>query len=272
MIAGEQQPPIVHALAAIMNEKLGNVGKTVFYTDPVEANPVDQLASLLDLVKDLDAGAVELLIIIGGNPAFNSPVELGMRRPPEEGEAAHSPRPVLRRNQPGVPVADAGDAFPGNLGRRARLRRHGHHPAAADSAALRRPLGDAVAAIADRAAREDVLTRSSRAIGTAQHTGERFRSLVAASGARWRGARHRAAGEERQRPREKLSVRAPGPRSWAASWKSSSGPTPRFTTAASPITAGCRNCPSRSPNSPGTTPRSSARLPRIGWACRRATC
>ena len=29
-----------------MNATLGNVGKTVFYTDPVEANPVDQLASL----------------------------------------------------------------------------------------------------------------------------------------------------------------------------------------------------------------------------------
>jgi MoCo/4Fe-4S cofactor protein with predicted Tat translocation signal len=78
VIAGEQQPPIVHALAAIMNEKLGNFGKTVFHTDPIETNPTDQLASLLDLVKDLDAGAVEVLIIIGGNPAFNSPVELGM--------------------------------------------------------------------------------------------------------------------------------------------------------------------------------------------------
>jgi hypothetical protein len=64
VIAGEQQPPIVHALAHVMNEKLGNVGKTVFYTDPIEANPWtrDQLASLQDLVKDLDAGAVDLLI------------------------------------------------------------------------------------------------------------------------------------------------------------------------------------------------------------------
>ena len=79
MIPGEQQPPIVHALAAIMNEKLGNVGKTVFQTDPIEANPVDQLASLQDLVKDLDAGAVEVLIVIGGNPAFTAPVELGFR-------------------------------------------------------------------------------------------------------------------------------------------------------------------------------------------------
>jgi MoCo/4Fe-4S cofactor protein with predicted Tat translocation signal len=79
VIPGEQQPPIVHALAAIINEKLGNTGKTVFHTDPIEANPVDQLASLKDLVKDLDSGAVDLLIVLGGNPAFTAPVELGMR-------------------------------------------------------------------------------------------------------------------------------------------------------------------------------------------------
>ena len=79
MIAGEHQPPIVHALAHVMNATLGNVGKTVFYTDPIEANPVDQLASSQDLAKDLDAGAVDLLLILGGNPVFNAPVELGMR-------------------------------------------------------------------------------------------------------------------------------------------------------------------------------------------------
>ena len=79
MIAGEHQPPAVHALAHAMNATLGNVGKTVFYTDPIEANPVDQLASLQDLVKDLDAGAVDLLLILGGNPVFNAPVELGLR-------------------------------------------------------------------------------------------------------------------------------------------------------------------------------------------------
>ena len=79
MIAGEYQPPAVHALAHAMNATLGNVGKTVFYTDPIEANPVDQLASLQDLVKDLDAGAVDLLLIVGGNPVFTAPVELGMR-------------------------------------------------------------------------------------------------------------------------------------------------------------------------------------------------
>ena len=79
VIAGECQPPIVHALAHVMNDKLGNVGQTVIYTDPIEANPVDQAASLEELVKDLDEGTVDLLLILGGNPAFNAPVELGMR-------------------------------------------------------------------------------------------------------------------------------------------------------------------------------------------------
>jgi molybdopterin-containing oxidoreductase family iron-sulfur binding subunit len=79
VMAGEHQPPVVHALAHVMNASLGNVGHTVFYTDSIEVNPTDQLASLTDLVKDLDAGAVDLLVILGGNPVFNSPVELGMK-------------------------------------------------------------------------------------------------------------------------------------------------------------------------------------------------
>ncbi len=79
VIAGEYQPPIVHALAHVMNANLGNVGKTVLYSDPIEINSTDQLASLQDLVSDLDAGAVDFLLILGGNPAFNAPVELGMK-------------------------------------------------------------------------------------------------------------------------------------------------------------------------------------------------
>jgi len=76
VIAGESQPPIIHAMAHAMNNALGNVGKTVFYTDPLEVNPVDQRQSLQDLVNDLDAGRVELLVIIGGNPAYNTPADL----------------------------------------------------------------------------------------------------------------------------------------------------------------------------------------------------
>jgi MoCo/4Fe-4S cofactor protein with predicted Tat translocation signal len=76
VIVGDDQPPIIHALAHAINAALGNVGKTVFYTDTIEANPVDQTQSLRDLVNDIDAGKVDTLIIIGGNPAYNTPVDL----------------------------------------------------------------------------------------------------------------------------------------------------------------------------------------------------
>jgi MoCo/4Fe-4S cofactor protein with predicted Tat translocation signal len=77
VIAGEHQPPIVHALAHAMNHTLGNVGTTVFYTDPVEARPVDQMASLRELVADMEAGLVDLLVIVGGNPVYNAPADFG---------------------------------------------------------------------------------------------------------------------------------------------------------------------------------------------------
>jgi MoCo/4Fe-4S cofactor protein with predicted Tat translocation signal len=76
VVAGAEQPPIIHALAHAMNNALGNVGKTVFYTDPLEVNPVEQRKSLQDLLVDIDAGRVDLLVIIGGNPVHNTPVDL----------------------------------------------------------------------------------------------------------------------------------------------------------------------------------------------------
>jgi MoCo/4Fe-4S cofactor protein with predicted Tat translocation signal len=76
VIAGDEQPPEIHALAHAANNALGNVGKTVFYFDPLAANSVDQTQSLRELVGDIDAGKVELLVIIGGNPAYNTPVDL----------------------------------------------------------------------------------------------------------------------------------------------------------------------------------------------------
>ncbi len=77
VIAGDQQSPAVHAIAHAMNSALGNVGKTVIYTEPVQANPVAQLDSLRELVQDMEAGKVELLVILGGNPVYDAPVDLG---------------------------------------------------------------------------------------------------------------------------------------------------------------------------------------------------
>ena len=76
VIAGDGQPAVVHALAHAMNAALGNVGQTVFYSDPVEARPVDQLQSIRDLANAMNAGQVQALVIIGSNPVYTAPADL----------------------------------------------------------------------------------------------------------------------------------------------------------------------------------------------------
>jgi MoCo/4Fe-4S cofactor protein with predicted Tat translocation signal len=76
VIPGEHQPPIVHAIAHAMNQALGNVGRTVGFIDPVEANPVNQTESLRELARDMQEGRVSVLLIVGGNPAYTAPADL----------------------------------------------------------------------------------------------------------------------------------------------------------------------------------------------------
>jgi len=76
VIAGDHQPPAVHVLAHAMNRALGNVGRTVFYIDPVDANPANRNESLHQLVEDMRGGKVDLLLILGGNPGYDAPAEL----------------------------------------------------------------------------------------------------------------------------------------------------------------------------------------------------
>ncbi len=75
VLAGDQQSVAVHSLVHQINQTLGNTGNTITYTDPVVVNPTNQLESLRQLVNDINSGQVELLLIIGGNPAFNAPVD-----------------------------------------------------------------------------------------------------------------------------------------------------------------------------------------------------
>ncbi len=80
VIAGDQQPVAVHALAHAINAALGNAGKTVVYTEPVEAAPVEQGESMRQLAEDMRAGRVETLVIIGGNPVYNAPADCEFRQ------------------------------------------------------------------------------------------------------------------------------------------------------------------------------------------------
>jgi molybdopterin-containing oxidoreductase family iron-sulfur binding subunit len=76
VIAGEWQPPSVHALAHLLNDTLGNVGKTVFYAETAEAQPMNQLESLRNLVQEMKAGIVDTLFILGANPVYTAPADL----------------------------------------------------------------------------------------------------------------------------------------------------------------------------------------------------
>ncbi len=77
VIAGDNQPPIVHALAFAMNNALGNAGTTVIYTEPLVANAdVTQVEQLRSLVQEIDGGAVKMLVFLGGNPVYNTPSDL----------------------------------------------------------------------------------------------------------------------------------------------------------------------------------------------------
>jgi molybdopterin-containing oxidoreductase family iron-sulfur binding subunit len=76
IVAGDHLPPQLHAQVHALNELLGNVGNTVIYTDPVIANPVDHTDSIKTLVSDMNSGQVDLLVILGGNPAYDAPADL----------------------------------------------------------------------------------------------------------------------------------------------------------------------------------------------------
>ena len=77
VVAGERQPPAVHALAFAMNAALGNVGHTVRFIAPLLAAGDQDLAAL---TGELRAGSVDTIIIVDGNPVYDAPAELELGR------------------------------------------------------------------------------------------------------------------------------------------------------------------------------------------------
>ena len=77
VIPGEQAPAAVHLAAFRLNETLGAVGKTVVYSDTVNPMPSEQTADLKSLVADMNAGKVQWLVVLGGNPVYSAPPDLG---------------------------------------------------------------------------------------------------------------------------------------------------------------------------------------------------
>jgi MoCo/4Fe-4S cofactor protein with predicted Tat translocation signal len=72
IVAGSHLPAEVHAIVHALNVALGAVGRTVDFV----ALPTSPASTLADLVKALNAGAVKTLVVLGGNPVYNAPVDL----------------------------------------------------------------------------------------------------------------------------------------------------------------------------------------------------
>jgi molybdopterin-containing oxidoreductase family iron-sulfur binding subunit len=73
VVAGERLPAAAHLLAAGINAALGNFGKTVvgIADQPAPAMPIGELA------EEIESGRITHLVIVGGNPAYNAPSDLG---------------------------------------------------------------------------------------------------------------------------------------------------------------------------------------------------
>jgi MoCo/4Fe-4S cofactor protein with predicted Tat translocation signal len=77
VIPGDNQPPVVHALAHFINQSLGAPGNTVTYTDTVQVKPQDGTAALKELVGEMNSGKVDMLLIMGSNPVYDAPADFG---------------------------------------------------------------------------------------------------------------------------------------------------------------------------------------------------
>jgi molybdopterin-containing oxidoreductase family iron-sulfur binding subunit len=76
VVTGDGQRAGMHALVHAINHALENFGKTVTFTRPITARPVNYVTQIKELAADLEAGRVELLVLLGGNPAYSAPADL----------------------------------------------------------------------------------------------------------------------------------------------------------------------------------------------------
>ncbi len=76
--AGRRQPAAVHALAAALNEALGNAGATVAYRETVLLDLASGPGGLETLARELRDGQVDTLIITAWNPVYTAPADLDL--------------------------------------------------------------------------------------------------------------------------------------------------------------------------------------------------
>lgn len=115
LVAGETQPPEVHALVHAINQALGNVGRTVEYIDPHGDAGTAVIPGMAELVAAMVAGRVGHLLVLESNPVHTASAGGGfsaaLRRVPHTAHLGLYRDETARRCQWHVPAAHALEAW-----------------------------------------------------------------------------------------------------------------------------------------------------------------
>jgi len=77
VITSPRQPPIVHALAFLINQTLGSLANVTTLTKATPEERVESgVEALKNLTAEMNSGQVQTLAILGGNPAYTAPADL----------------------------------------------------------------------------------------------------------------------------------------------------------------------------------------------------
>ena len=139
-----------------------------------------------NLSPTCSAGKVDLLVILGGNPAYDAPADLDFaeRSQERQNSAARSSRPLSERNRRTLSVAHQSSARTRSLGRCARLRRNRQHHSAADRSAVQRQERARIRRAALRTSRCNRLRSRPRLLAEATRRSG-LRAVLAQVAARW---------------------------------------------------------------------------------------
>ncbi len=76
--AGSHQAVEVHGLVYLLNQALGNIGSTVDYVSPKLYVLNSCLNNIKKLSEDIKQGKIKHLVVLGGDPVYSAPVDLGL--------------------------------------------------------------------------------------------------------------------------------------------------------------------------------------------------
>ncbi len=79
VVAGRSQPIAVHALLVAINDALDNVNATIQYR-ALDEEFLPDASELAKLKYNIDNNEVSALIILGGNPVFDAPIDLDLAK------------------------------------------------------------------------------------------------------------------------------------------------------------------------------------------------